>query len=86
MKQVKERGLPEQLDQNERKKQEALFEIMTSEASYLRSLDVLIDCFMTSAELDFQNTSSVINRRDHQVLFSNITSVRNVSKRWVTNQ
>ena len=82
--QVKESGMLDRLEQNERMTQEALFEIMTSEASYVRSLDVLIECFMTSPEVDVRRSDAmcVLARRDHQFLFSNIENVRNISKKF----
>lgn len=48
---MKRAGLLDSLGEQERKIQEAMFEIITSEASYLRSLNVLITHFMASVEL-----------------------------------
>lgn len=55
-----------------------MFEVMTSEASYLRSLNVLRDHFLGSRELD--NTLVI---HDKKSLFSNILQVHEVSQRLV---
>ncbi len=49
--QVKSAGLLESLDEDSKIRQEAYFEVITSEASYLRSLNVLITHFMASPHL-----------------------------------
>ncbi|KHN71091.1 Ephexin-1, partial [Toxocara canis] len=48
---VKNGGLLERLGEDEKKLQEAFFEVITSEASYLRSLNVLITHFMAASEM-----------------------------------
>lgn len=53
-----------------------MFEVLTSEASYLRSLRILTDHFLENREL---NETLVI--RDKKTLFSNILKVREVSER-----
>ena len=57
--------------------------MLTSEASYLKSLDVLVTHFMAAPELDLSRNSCVIPKRDHLVLFSNVHRVRSVSKRYL---
>ena len=57
---------------------QALFEVMTSEASYLKSLNILIDNFFESPEL-----SEALDAPDKHSLFSNCVAVRNVSARFV---
>lgn len=53
-----------------------MFEVLTSETSYLRSLYVLTDHFMENREL---NNMIIIN--DRKTLFSNTLKVREVSER-----
>lgn len=53
-----------------------MFEVLTSEVSYLRSLRVLTEHFMDSREL--QDT---LIHRDKVPLFSNILRIREVSER-----
>ena len=53
-----------------------MFEVLTSEASYLRSLRVLTNHFLESRELE---EAMII--RDRKTLFSNILRVREVSER-----
>lgn len=48
---VKSAGLLETLDEHSKKLQEAFFEVITSEASYLRSINILITHFMAAPEL-----------------------------------
>lgn len=53
-----------------------MFEVLTSEASYLRSLCVLTEHFLDSREL--KDTMII---RDRKTLFSNILRIREVSER-----
>nr|CAD2131022.1 unnamed protein product [Meloidogyne enterolobii] len=70
---VKESGILEQLNDDQRKLQEAYFEVITSEASYLRSISFLISHFMSAPELmGSKNTQSVITSSERKQLFSNI--------------
>uniref|UniRef100_A0A915ARH7 DH domain-containing protein n=3 Tax=Parascaris univalens TaxID=6257 RepID=A0A915ARH7_PARUN len=79
---VKNAGLLETLSDEEKKLQEAFFEVITSEASYLRSLNILITHFMAAPEmLGSKGTSSVISNEERKHLFSNIFSVRDCSER-----
>lgn len=55
---------------------QSMFEVLTSEVSYLRSLRVLTDHFMESRELN----ENLINR-DKKTLFSNILRIREVSEK-----
>uniref|UniRef100_A0A8K9WRL9 Rho guanine nucleotide exchange factor 26 n=1 Tax=Oncorhynchus mykiss TaxID=8022 RepID=A0A8K9WRL9_ONCMY len=72
---VKKSGL--KLSQEERKRQEAIFELISSEHSYLHSLEVLIRMFQNSAEL-----SDTMTKTEHHHLFSNITDVCEASKKF----
>ena len=88
---MQDSGVLDTLDPSARKLQESLFEIMTSEASYLKSLDVLVHTFMEAAELDVSQSqplgsSCLLSKPEHKVLFSNIHKVRSVSKRCVASQ
>ncbi|VDN55425.1 unnamed protein product [Dracunculus medinensis] len=79
---VKNAGLLEKLDDKAKKLQEAFFEVITSEASYLRSLNILITHFMAAPELlGSKGISSVISNVERKHLFSNIFSVRDCSER-----
>ncbi|XP_048417737.2 rho guanine nucleotide exchange factor 16 [Stegostoma tigrinum] len=75
--QVLEQGILHRLSAEERKRQEAIFEIIVSEYSYQHSLTVLIDMFKNSKELQSTMTST-----DHHHLFSNIGDIQEASKRF----
>ncbi|KRF97622.1 uncharacterized protein Dwil_GK17141 [Drosophila willistoni] len=69
------------LTPRERGLQEAKFEIITSEASYLKSLNLLRRHFMNnSAFMD----SSILSPRDRKALFSYIVPVHECSERLLT--
>ncbi|KAI7812431.1 rho guanine nucleotide exchange factor 15 [Triplophysa rosa] len=75
---VKESGVLQKLNRTERQRQESMFEVLTSEASYLRSLRVLKDHFLSSRAL---NDTLVVH--DKKALFSNILQVYEVSERFI---
>lgn len=75
---VRDSGVLETLRPEECKYQESMFEVLTSEASYLRSLRVLTEHFMESRELE---ETMII--RDRKTLFSNILRIREVSERFL---
>ncbi|KPP59279.1 hypothetical protein Z043_122813 [Scleropages formosus] len=75
---VRESGILERLSPAECSHQESMFEVLTSETSYLRSLHVLTDHFMDSREL-----SDTLIILDKKRLFSNILRVREVSERFL---
>lgn len=75
---VRDSGVLEQLTPEQCKYQESMFEVLTSEASYLRSLRVLTEHFLDSRELE---DTMII--RDRKTLFSNILRVREVSERFL---
>lgn len=54
----------------------AKFELIMSEASYLRSLNVAVDHFQRSADLQ-----AVLSNQERQWLFSRLQDVRDVSAR-----
>ncbi|KAM5274186.1 rho guanine nucleotide exchange factor 15 [Ctenodactylus gundi] len=72
---VRSSGLLETLSPQERRMQESLFEVVTSEASYLRSLRLLTDTFVLSQAL-----RDTLTPRDHHTLFSNVQRVQGVSE------
>lgn len=65
---------------------QAIFEVVTTEATYLRSLDVLIDHFMEDPGMNpnLPEGRRVLDKRQHHVIFSNVQEVREVSARWVS--
>ncbi|XP_074518373.1 rho guanine nucleotide exchange factor 19 [Halichoeres trimaculatus] len=74
---VRDSGVLEQLTPEQCKYQESMFEVLTSETSYLRSLRVLTEHFLDSRDLE---ETMII--RDKKTLFSNILRVREVSERF----
>uniref|UniRef100_A0A2C9L2K1 Rho guanine nucleotide exchange factor 26 n=1 Tax=Biomphalaria glabrata TaxID=6526 RepID=A0A2C9L2K1_BIOGL len=84
MPEVIESGLLQTLSDQEKKIQEAMFEIMTSEASYLKSLKVLINVFVLAPEFSAESSDKgVISRRDRQILFSNIGHIKDISEEFL---
>ncbi|XP_078094887.1 rho guanine nucleotide exchange factor 16 [Mustelus asterias] len=75
--QVLEQGILQKLSAEERKRQEAIFEIIVSEYSYQHSLTVLINMFKNSKELQM-----TMNTTEHHHLFSNICDIQEASKRF----
>ncbi|XP_029436380.1 rho guanine nucleotide exchange factor 15-like isoform X3 [Rhinatrema bivittatum] len=75
---VRESGILEKMSTEQRKMQESMFEVLTSEASYLRSLTLLTEHFMNSRELD-----ETIIIREKKILFSNILKVKEISERFL---
>uniref|UniRef100_A0A914GX48 Rho guanine nucleotide exchange factor 26 n=1 Tax=Globodera rostochiensis TaxID=31243 RepID=A0A914GX48_GLORO len=79
---VKEAGFLDKMDSGEKKLQEAYFEVITSEASYLRSLSFLISHFMCTPEMfGSKSKRSVISSSERKQLFSNIVAIRDCSER-----
>ncbi|XP_044152357.1 uncharacterized protein LOC122940080 isoform X2 [Bufo gargarizans] len=62
------------MTREEQKLQEAKFELIMSEALYLRSLNIAVDHFQRSAELQ-----EVLSAQDRQWLFSRLSEVRDAS-------
>ncbi|CAK6952873.1 rho guanine nucleotide exchange factor 15 [Scomber scombrus] len=75
---IRESGVLEELTPEECKYQESMFEVLTSESSYLRSLRVLTEHFLESRDLD-----ETLVIMDKKTLFSNILRVREVSERFL---
>ncbi|EFB20451.1 hypothetical protein PANDA_014148, partial [Ailuropoda melanoleuca] len=76
---VKRSGLSQTVSQEERKRQEAIFEVISSEHSYLLSLEILIRMFKNSKEL-----SDTMTKTESHHLFSNIIDVCEASKKFFT--
>jgi neuronal guanine nucleotide exchange factor len=78
-------GVLESLSEDEKKLQEAIFEVVTTEATYLRSLDVLIHHFMEDPGMNpnLPEGRRVLDKRQHHVIFSNVQEVRETSARFL---
>nr|XP_020637586.1 rho guanine nucleotide exchange factor 26 [Pogona vitticeps]XP_020637588.1 rho guanine nucleotide exchange factor 26 [Pogona vitticeps]XP_020637589.1 rho guanine nucleotide exchange factor 26 [Pogona vitticeps] len=74
---VKRNSLFQTISQEERKRQEAIFEVISSEHSYLLSLEILIRMFKNSKEL-----ASTMTKTESHHLFSNIADVCEASKKF----
>uniref|UniRef100_A0A4W5N5B5 Rho guanine nucleotide exchange factor (GEF) 16 n=1 Tax=Hucho hucho TaxID=62062 RepID=A0A4W5N5B5_9TELE len=77
LQQVKDTDILQMISAEERKRQEAIFEIITSEYSYLHSLSILVRHFKGSEAL-----RKTITATEHHHLFSNIAVIEGVSKRF----
>ncbi|XP_053704575.1 rho guanine nucleotide exchange factor 19 [Synchiropus splendidus] len=75
---VRTSGQLDNFSNEERKLQEAKFELVTSEASYIRSLTIAVDHFMLSQDL-----SECLAAQDKQWLFSKLPEVKDVSERFL---
>ncbi|XP_009887983.1 PREDICTED: rho guanine nucleotide exchange factor 16 [Charadrius vociferus] len=71
---VLDSGILQKISPEERKRQEAMFEIITSEYSYMHSLSILVGNFMRSEEL-----KETMTQTEHHHLFSNISDILTVS-------
>lgn len=74
---VVESGILDALPAEERKRQEAMFEILTSEFSYQRSLGVLVTEFLQSQAL-----CATMTQTERHHLFSNVRDVWSASQRF----
>ena len=61
--------------------QEAKFEIISSEASYLKSLNVLVSHFANSPKL--RHNPQVISKNDWEAVFSNVYQIRECSEKFL---
>ncbi|KAM3614548.1 uncharacterized protein V6R79_016011 [Siganus canaliculatus] len=64
----------EELTEDQRRLQEVRFEVVTSEASYCRSLDIVVDHFVKSKQL-----GALLTTQDKNWLFSRLADVRAIS-------
>ncbi|XP_067851024.1 rho guanine nucleotide exchange factor 26-like [Heptranchias perlo] len=74
---VKKSGILQTITQEEKKRQEAIFEVISSEHSYMLSLEILIRMFKNSEALNLTMTKT---ERHH--LFSNIIDVHRSSNKF----
>ncbi|XP_015594715.1 uncharacterized protein LOC107267462 isoform X1 [Cephus cinctus] len=79
--QVIHSGLLQRLTMEERKIQEAKFEILTSEASYLNSLRVLENEFASNYELN----NEILTTLERNKLFGGLSAVRMTSEKLLTD-
>ncbi|XP_064414375.1 rho guanine nucleotide exchange factor 5 [Latimeria chalumnae] len=77
---VRSSGILASMTLDQQKLQEVKFELVSSEASYLRSLDVAVDHFQHSAELN-----GVLSNQDKQWLFSRLQEVRDISSNFLND-
>ncbi|XP_028262092.1 rho guanine nucleotide exchange factor 19 [Parambassis ranga] len=78
LEEVKVSGLLNSLTRKEIKLQESMFELIGSEASYLRSLRVAVNHFYASKAL-----KQTLSPMEHHILFSNIRHVMAASERFL---
>lgn len=74
---VKDSGILEKLTKDQRNKQEAKFEVMYSEASYLTSLNLLKNYYMKNIKA---HVPQVLKQEDYNELFLNVLDVRKCSE------
>ncbi|VDD79832.1 unnamed protein product [Mesocestoides corti] len=80
MPEVKRRNLLAGMTKEQRSLEEARFEIITSEASYYKSLTVLIDLFYKAPVFNPSAPNAVITEFDKHQLFSNIVNIHATSE------
>ncbi|CAG6015153.1 unnamed protein product [Menidia menidia] len=68
-----------ELGEDETRLQEVRFEVVTSEASYCRSLDVVVDQFVKAKQL-----GALLTTQDRNWLFSRLADVRAISHSFLT--
>ncbi|XP_037075717.1 ephexin-1-like isoform X2 [Pollicipes pollicipes] len=79
-------GILDKLSSDEKRLQEAMFEVVSSEASYQKSLSVLVRHFREEPTLcQFQSPDCILNKADYQALFSNADKVRQCSEAFLTD-
>ncbi|XP_040900083.1 trichohyalin isoform X2 [Toxotes jaculatrix] len=69
----------EELTEDQRRLQEVRFEVVTSEASYCRSLDIVVEHFVKSKQL-----GALLTTQDSNWLFSRLAEVRAVSHSFLS--
>ncbi|XP_053182936.1 trichohyalin [Scomber japonicus] len=69
----------EELTEDERRLQEVRFEVLTSEASYCRSLDIVVEHFVKSKQL-----GALLTTQDRNWLFSRLADVRAISHSFLS--
>jgi hypothetical protein len=81
---VIESGLVDFMSEQERKLQEALFEVIDSEASYHQSLSIFTEHFMGAPELSetLPEGHRILDKQQRHVLFSNLPAVWEVATQF----
>ncbi|XP_057689304.1 trichohyalin isoform X2 [Corythoichthys intestinalis] len=69
----------EDITEDERRLQEVRFEVVTSEASYCRSLDIVVEHFVKSKQL-----GALLTTQDRNWLFSRLADVRAISHSFLS--
>ncbi|XP_031432857.2 zinc finger CCCH domain-containing protein 13 isoform X2 [Clupea harengus] len=69
----------EDMNEDQRRLQEVRFEVVTSEASYSRSLDIVVEHFVKNKDL-----SPLLTTQDRNWLFSRLADVRAISHSFLT--
>nr|CAB3260960.1 uncharacterized protein LOC100176478 [Phallusia mammillata] len=77
---VMKSGAQDGMTPEELKLQQAQFEVITSQASYLRSMNILVTHFMEDWAME---SCDVLPTADRHVLFSNIQTVRSVEQKFL---
>ncbi|XP_023967235.3 ephexin-1 isoform X1 [Chrysemys picta bellii] len=75
---IRSSGVLNILQPDEIKLQEAMFELVTSEASYYKSLNLLVSHFMENERL-----KKILHPSEAHILFSNVLDVMTVSERFL---
>ncbi|XP_040423611.1 ephexin-1 isoform X3 [Cygnus olor] len=75
---IRSSGVLSILQPDEIKLQEAMFELVTSEASYYKSLNLLVSHFMENERL-----KKILHQSEAHILFSNVLDVMAVSERFL---
>ncbi|XP_018538216.1 trichohyalin isoform X2 [Lates calcarifer] len=76
---VRNSGELEELTEDQRRLQEVRFEVVTSEASYCRSLDIVVEHFVKSKQL-----GALLTTQDRNWLFSRLADVRAISHSFLS--
>ena len=61
-----------------------MFEVIATECSYVRSLDILVKHFMEDPGMnpDLPEGRRVLNRRQYHVIFSNVREVHEIAQKY----
>ncbi|XP_062255866.1 trichohyalin [Platichthys flesus] len=76
---VRNSGQLDDLSEDQRRLQEVRFEVLTSEASYCRSLDIVVEHFVKSKQL-----GALLTTQDRNWLFSRLADVRAISHSFLS--
>ena len=62
---------------------QAMFEVLTSEASYLKSLNILVNHFMNECleKLDHIQEEKILDKQQFHFLFGGLPKIKNVSEK-----